>query len=892
MPSSERWEWVNSIFDGAVELAEPERTRFLEQECGDDRDLRAEVDSLLASDAQASQFIEDPPLAIPREMFPDDKNDPAGQELGAYRILREIGRGGLGTVYLAERADESYRKEVAIKLVRRGLDTEDILQRFRHERQILAQLEHPNIARLIDGGTTEDGRPYFVMEYVQGEILTKYCDAKELGTHERLHIFRKVCQAVSYAHQNLVIHRDLKPSNILVTAAGVPKLLDFGIAKVLTADEEAYTPTIPGLRVMTPEYASPEQIKGGRITTSSDVYSLGVVLYELLTGQKPYRLTSRIPGEISRAITDQEPERPSTAAKERDSRIENRDAVGSRSPIRDARSLKGDLDNIVLMALRKEPERRYASVEQFSEDIRRHLEGLPVRAHHDSFRYRARKFVQRNKASVVAALLLMFAIIAGMAATLWQSHLAQVERNKAEKRFGEVRKLANSNLFDVYPQIENLEGSLKARETILKNALTYLDSLAREASGDWELQAELATAYEKVGDVQGALNNSNLGNTKAGLETYRKANQLRAAVVAAKPDDLEARKKLANNQYTMARTLWMDSQTKEAEEAFEKTLQLQRELVAADPAAAELQDKLAVVLIDYGAIPAFNAQSEKALRLFAEALGIIDRLQKGDPQNPAYRKTKARLLRVVSKPKAALGDYAGGLRALEEALTLSKEVAQQLPDDFRAQRAVWLTETMICELFIDQSDGARAVEAGLGTIDFPRKALEKEPENGVVAYDLAISHFNLARAQRLAGDFRETIRHADAALKVMAEMSAKSPGDADYKRNLAIYQTEKARAHLGLAQSDAAILALQEAQAMLQPNVAADPNSATIQGDLGMAYRLTAQAYHQKGENEKAGELVDKAIRIVAALEKNNSVRDSEKGLLAELEQEKAKYKE
>ncbi len=226
------------------------------------------------------------------------------------------------------------------------------------------------------------------------------------------------------------------------------------------------------------------------------------------------------------------------------------------------------------MALRKEPERRYASVERFSEDIRRHIEGLPVRAHQDTFQYRATKFVRRNKASVVAALLLFFTILAGMVATLWQSHLAQIERSKAEKRFGDVRKLANSYLFDVYPQIENLEGSLKARETILQNALKYLDSLAKEAGGDLELQAELATAYEKVGDVQGALNNSNLGQTKAGLETYGKANALRAAVLAAKPNDLEARRKLANNQYTIARTLWMDSQTNEAEKAFEKTLAL------------------------------------------------------------------------------------------------------------------------------------------------------------------------------------------------------------------------------------------------------------------------------------------------------------------------------
>ena len=223
----------------------------------------------------------------------------------------------MGAVYLAARADDEYRKEVAIKLVRRGLDTEDILRRFRNERQILAQLDHPNIARLIDGGTTDDGLPYFVMEYVNGEPINAYCDANALLTTERLKLFRKVCAAVTYAHQNLVIHRDLKPSNILVTQEGEPKLLDFGIAKLLSAGDELFTQTIPALRVMTPEYASPEQVKGEKITTTSDVYSLGVLLYELLTGQRPYRLKTRTPEEIARAITEQEPERPSTAVSQR-----------------------------------------------------------------------------------------------------------------------------------------------------------------------------------------------------------------------------------------------------------------------------------------------------------------------------------------------------------------------------------------------------------------------------------------------------------------------------------------------------------------------------------------------------------------------------------------------
>ena len=369
-PAGERWARVKELFEAAVDLDPNQRTALLEKECGGDEALRAEIESLLKSDEQTGDFIEQPAFAIPRDLFPDNAEEPfVGRQFGAYQVIREIGRGGLGAVYLAARADDEYRKQVAIKVIRRGLDTDDIIRRFRNERQILAQLDHPNIARLIDGGTTDDGLPYFVMEYVNGEPINAYCDANALPTTERLKLFRKVCAAVTYAHQNLVIHRDLKPSNILVTQEGEPKLLDFGIAKLLSAGDELFTQTIPALRVMTPEYASPEQVKGDKIMTTSDVYSLGVLLYELLTGQRPYRLKTRTPEEIARAITEQEPERPSTA-------VAQRRQNSPQSEIRNPKLFRGDLDNIVLMAMRKEPARRYTSVGQFSEDIRRHLDGI------------------------------------------------------------------------------------------------------------------------------------------------------------------------------------------------------------------------------------------------------------------------------------------------------------------------------------------------------------------------------------------------------------------------------------------------------------------------------------------------------------------------------------
>src|SRR5205823_4821416 len=332
------------------------RTAFVQKSSHGDDELCREVESLLESHASAGVFIDERSRFFSEERFQNgDEAVPQGELIGAYRIVREIGRGGMGAVYLAERADRQYEKQVAIKLIKRGMDTDSVLRHFRDERQILAGFDHPNIARLFDAGTTPDGLPYFVMEYIEGLPLDQYCDKQRLSITDRLKLFREVCSAVSYAHRHLVIHRDIKRSNILVTPEGAPKLLDFGIAKVLqagAAPEALVTST--GLRLMTPEYASPEQVRGQPVTTASDVYSLGVVLYELLAGRSPYHFAVHSPRDLERAITEREPTRPSTAVSSR--------LLGPRSF--DSRLLRGDLDNIVLMALRKEPERRYQSVDR------------------------------------------------------------------------------------------------------------------------------------------------------------------------------------------------------------------------------------------------------------------------------------------------------------------------------------------------------------------------------------------------------------------------------------------------------------------------------------------------------------------------------------------------
>jgi serine/threonine protein kinase/TolB-like protein/Tfp pilus assembly protein PilF len=401
--SAERHQLLMRVLAEALECDTGGRAPMLDANCRGDTALRAEVERLLAREEAAARFLEEPVAGATSHA-----GLPEGERIGAYRVEREIGRGGMGVVYLASRNDAEFERRVAIKLVKRGMDTDFVIRRFRAERQILADLNHPHIARLFDGGTTDAGLPYLVMEHVEGVPLNIYADSHNLTTAERLRLFLKVCDAVAHAHHHAVVHRDIKPSNILVNEDGSPKLLDFGIAKILSpyGDGRAPEETVSTLRFMTPEYASPEHLRGERVTEATDIYSLGAVLYELLTGRPPHRLGRRSVGS-ARPISEQETTRPSRVVSSRDLRTKDSQdgsSPGPKSEIRNPKSLRGDLDNVVLMALRREPERRYASVEQFAEDIRRHLEGRPVMARGDTMRYRAAKSIRRHGTAIFAAL--------------------------------------------------------------------------------------------------------------------------------------------------------------------------------------------------------------------------------------------------------------------------------------------------------------------------------------------------------------------------------------------------------------------------------------------------------------------------------------------------------
>jgi serine/threonine-protein kinase len=624
----------------------------------------------------------------------------SGRRIGPYRVVQLLGHGGMGAVYLAARADEQYEKQVAIKLVKPGMDDSEILTRFHNERQILATMDHPNIAKLLDGGTTDDGAPYLVMDFVDGEPLDEYCDWKKLSIVARLQLFQQICSAVQYAHQRLVIHRDIKPNNILVTVEGVPKLLDFGIAKLiqrkLVTDPSAVTETI--LHPMTPDYASPEQVRGEPITTASDVYSLGVVLYRILTGHHPYRFRQKLPHEIARVITEQEPVRPSTVVLkdvEQDSQSgmkkkitrEEISALRQETVSRLNKRLKGDLDNILLMALRKDPQRRYSSVEQFSEDIRRHLEGLPVIARKDTIGYRSVKFIQRNKVLVASAVLLFITLVAGVVATTWQARVARAERDKARaeaEKAEQINSFLQAMLNSTDPEAE---GDKTVQQILDETAKRIDTDLAGQAPVQASVRNTIGKSYMALGlydqaekqfrsalqtekrlygsvssEVSVTLLNLGLvlhskGDIAAAEPLYRQAL---ATVRQSQPKHTLEETEIMNH---LAQLFLSKGQLDEAEKMHRDELAIRRSLLGKDnlDIAQSLND-LAVVLGTKG-------DYSSAERLHREALSILRKSKKGDDAYIAV--TMSNLASIVVDSRK---DYPEAEQLYQQALAMRERL--------------------------------------------------------------------------------------------------------------------------------------------------------------------------------------------------------------------------
>lgn len=826
--TSERWKRIDSLFEQALEAPVAERPQFV-RAIGDD-ELRCEVESLLNAHGQAGTFLDQRENFFSSESFEADVLS-SGQIIDRYRIIREIGRGGMGAVFLAERADDEYRKQVAIKLIKRGTDTDSVLRHFRNERQILAGFEHANIARLFDGGTTQNGLPYFVMEYVEGKRLDDYCRESNLSILQRLELFRKICAAVSYAHQRLVIHRDLKPANIRVTADGEPKLLDFGIAKLLDPGP-AIEQTVTFAAVMTPDYASPEQVRGENITTASDVYSLGVILYELLTDQKPYKIDNRISPDIVRAITEREPSKPSTAL----ARSEN-----PKSKIQNPKLLRGDLDNIVLMALRKEPERRYQSVEQFSEDIRRHLQQRPVLARKDTMGYRAAKFARRNTVGLVAAALVLFILVGGIVATSWEAHIAIREKARAERRFNDVRRLANSVLFDYHDAIKALPGATKVRERLVKDALNYLDSLAGESHDDPALQRELAAAYERVGDVRGGESSGSLGDITGAVESYTKALRIREALFAVNPDDAQARRDLADSHQKLGYRLLDTSKSSDGFEHLGKALSIYLDLTREQPANNDLQLELADTSNKLGKAMRQRGDFVGALEKYRAALAICEKLGPVNPQDRTYRgilwTTRERIADVLFLQ----GDGAGAIEANSKALAVGEALIAEDPLNADYRRGLVLNYQNGGD-YRRWSDKAGALDYFRKAVALDEELLAADPANALTTNDLGYTHKRIADFLANQHDDTQALLHFSKALEIFEKLATDAPTDLGSRFRVATCHAGVAGMQARLGQVDAALQQCRKATSLLG-EIAEDPTNVQQRSRRAEASEYLGYAY-------------------------------------------------
>ncbi|CAN5365258.1 serine/threonine-protein kinase [soil metagenome] len=498
------WEQVKEIFSSALDVETGRRGAFVAESCNGDETLRAEVESWLASHAESEEFIDTPIFSSDR-LFSND-HAAEGRRFGNYTIIREIGHGGMGAVFLAERNDGEFEQQVAVKIVRQAIVEKEIVDHFRRERQILASLNHPNIAKLLDGGVTADGTPFLAMEFIEGEPINVYANNRELSLHARVKLFIKVCSAVIYAHRNLVVHRDLKPGNILVTGEGEPKLLDFGLAKIVDVATPGNDQTQTAFRALTPAYASPEQLRGEVVTTASDIYSLGLVLYELLTNERPFRLEGKSLDEIIRSVSAVEAPLPSAVSNSNFQTSDSEDRTIRKVRQPNNKLLLGDLDNIVLMALRKEPERRYQSAEAFVEDLERHLKGLPVSARANTRKYRASKFIKRHKAGVAAAFLIFATLIGGAGVSLWQARQARLEKAKAEAVSSFMQTMLNASAPDSSLQSGGHELTVKDVLDEASKRLAAAD-LSSQPEVTAELQRIIGASYDSLGQYDLAVQN-------------------------------------------------------------------------------------------------------------------------------------------------------------------------------------------------------------------------------------------------------------------------------------------------------------------------------------------------------------------------------------------------
>jgi serine/threonine protein kinase len=835
--TSGRWGEIKAVLAAVLETGPAERSPALERLCRDDAELRREVEALLAFENQADAVLNT--ALAPGASLRAETPPPVG--IGPYRVLRELGRGGMGVVYLGERADGQYRKQVAIKLVTSGRHDATVERRFRRERQILAQLEHKGIARLLDGGATPEGQPYFVMEYVEGLGLAQYCDSNRLGVAARVRLFLEVCDAVSHAHRQLIVHRDLKPANILVTAEGSPKLLDFGLGRALDAEGGDEEVTLMGFPLMTPAYASPEQVRGEPYTVSSDVYSLGVILYELLAGRRPYRVPTGSYLELARVISEQEPASLSQASADAGAAEA---AKRSSTPGHLRRQLAGDLERIAAKALAKDQQARYSDVRALAGDLHRHLEGRPVLARAATLRYRAAKLLRRHRVAVPSVALAVLLIV-GFGATTWW------EARRAQRRFQQVRSLAHSVLFELDDAIAKLPGSTAAQELLVRRALEYLQSLARESGSNADLQREVAIGFERVGVVQGYLGESNLGRVAAALESFRKSQEilegLRArhpadgslrhdyqrvsnelavsygssgafpkaaemarrsvasaeAALSAAPSDPFAIGDLAASEGILADVFTDQRQYPDAIPLRQRAEELANKLVRMKPGDEGAERSLALAEKKLGALYGVSQRYQECRLEYERAREIDERRAARNPADTRARLDLSYDYSDLGWVTARMGSYDDALASHRRALALREEAARADPNDQRAALAVASSTNRIGNVLHKKGD----LDGALGELQRAaalwEKAAGRSGADWASVRSLAEVHVDLAETLVDLGARRGTSEERQGELRDRAA--------GEYRKAIELYEGLRARGvlpaaevqHIGEIQADA-----------------------------------------------------------------------------------------
>jgi eukaryotic-like serine/threonine-protein kinase len=856
---------IEDLFHRAADLPPDTRATYLTEQCGDDAQLRAAVEELLLHDAAGTTDIalrspisarRDLPAAVPPK------------QIGSYRIISTLGEGGMGSVYEAEQL-HPVKRTVALKVIKLGMDTREVIARFEAERQALAVMDHPAIARVYDAGATDTGRPYFVMELVNGVPITQFCDQKTLSTRDRLELFIKVCDAVQHAHTKGVIHRDLKPGNILVTEVDdvpSPKVIDFGIVKATSTPlTERTLQTELGQMLGTPEYMSPEQARPGDgidVDTRSDVYSLGAVLYELLCGSQPFDAASLRSGgyhEIQRIIRDIDPPRPSTrfelAFGSWEIAARRGETLQSLS-----RLLRRELEWIPLMAMHKEREHRYQSAADLADDVRAYLDGRPLVAAPESRTYRARKFLRRNARVVAVAAAMILLLIAGIITTSVQAIRANREKARAEQRFEDVRALASGMLFDLQPAVNKLPGSQEATRRIVDLSKAYLEKLQAEKSTDVALIAEVASAYLRLGDIQGSANSVSSNDPKAARASWDKAAALAARAMQLAPNDHRALKAVGETEFLLADAESRSGNLDAAIQRFQRALEHYTAAAAAMPGIARRRHDVVLTQTRIASIRFRQSRIAEAIEMESRAVDDARKLLSENPADPGMQTLLAGALTDQCTMKARSGDIAGSNEALAESLRLYETLHQNDPNNSKFELS--LADAYLSTAQSDQSRGdqaARSKHIGLA-LEHARKLTATDGTSAHLQHLMADVLMNESDYQSARGDFAAATKSLDEASAIYEKLLVANAKDRQARERLSVTYGAIGGLLDQQGKFDESIDAISKAIETLNVQANADPDNVMLQA--GIAYYQLLKGLTQT----KTGQLDDALATLRGAL--------------------------